>query len=114
MERIVMAQKPVVLCMLDGMGIEDSKSYNIYSSDVMPNLDQFTSRYLFSSLLSSGKSVGLSEQASATKNIGYLNIGACSTVKQSIEIVNSKLEENMFFNNESFLRKCSNLCFCSC
>ena len=96
-----MRRKPFVLCLMDGMGIEDSKSYNIYSSDIMPTLDTLTSRYLFSTLNSSGHGVGLSEGAPVTRDLGYLNIGACSVVKQSIEIVNSKILNNMFFNNES-------------
>ena len=96
-----MRRKPFVLCLMDGMGIEDAKSYNIYSSDVMPTLDTLTNRYLFTTLNSSGKGVGLSEGAAVNRDLGYLNIGACSIVKQSIEIVNSKIENNMFFNNES-------------
>ena len=96
-----MGRKPFVVCLMDGMGIEDSKSYNIYNSDVMPTLDSLTNRYLFSTLFSSGRGVGLSENASVTRDLGYLNIGAGSIVKQSIEITNSKIEDNMFFNNES-------------
>ena len=96
-----MGRKPFVVFLMDGMGIEDSKSYNIYNSDVMPTLDSLTNRYLFSTLFSSGKGVGLSENASATRDLGYLNIGAGSIVKQSIEITNSKIENNMFFNSES-------------
>ena len=96
-----MRRKPFVLCLLDGMGIEDAKSYSIYSSEVMPNLDTLTNRYLFSSLASSGKGVGLSENASATRDIGYLNVGTCGVVKQSIEIVNEKIDKNMFFNSET-------------
>ena len=96
-----MGRKPFVLFLMDGMGIEDAKSYNLYSSDIMPTLDALTSRYLFSTLNSSGRGVGLSENASATPELGYLNVGACDIVKQSIEIVNSKISENMFFNNAS-------------
>ncbi len=96
-----MAKKPFVVFLMDGMGIEDAKSYNIYSSEVMPTLDSLTTRYLFSTIASSGKGVGLSDNASATRDLGYLNIGAGSIVKQSIEIVNSKIDNNMFFNSES-------------
>lgn len=96
-----MGRKPFVVCLMDGMGVEDAKSYNIYNSDVMPTLDTLTNRYLFSTLFSSGKGVGLSEDASVTRDLGYLNIGAGCIIKQSIEIVNSKVEANMFFNNES-------------
>ena len=94
-----MSRKPFVVCLMDGMGVEDAKSYNIYSSDVMPTLDTFINRYLFTTLNSSGNGVGLSEDASVTRELGYLNIGAGTIVKQSIEIVNSKLSSNMFFNN---------------
>ena len=94
-----MSKKPFVVCLLNGMGIEDSKSFNIYNSDVMPTLDQFTTRYLFSTLTSSGNEVGLSAAASATREVGLLNVGACSTVKQSVEIVNSKIDSNTFFNS---------------
>lgn len=96
-----MVRKPFVLFLMDGMGIEDAKSYNLYNSDVMPTLDALSNRYLFTALNSSGKGVGLSDNASATRDLGYLNIGAGSIVKQSIEIVNSKIEKNEFFNNPS-------------
>ena len=96
-----MSKKPFVVCLLDGMGIEEAKSYNVYNSDVMPTLDEFTNRYLFCTLNSSGRGVGLSENASATKEIGYLNIGAGSIVKQSIEIINSKIENNLFLENDA-------------
>lgn len=96
-----MSRKPFVVCLMDGMGIEDAKSYNIYNSDVMPTLDAFTSRYLFTTLSSSGRSVGLGEEASATRELGYLNIGAGTIVKQSVEIINNKISNNMFFNNQN-------------
>lgn len=44
--------KKTVLFFINGFGIETKKSYNIYSSDLMPNLDNFTRRYLFASLAS--------------------------------------------------------------
>ena len=99
---VYMSRKPFVVCLMDGMGIEDAKSYNIYSSDVMPTLDDFTNHYLFTTINSSGRGIGLSEDASATRDIGLLNIGACSIVKQSIEIINSKINDNLFFSNSNF------------
>lgn len=96
-----MRKKPFVIFLMDGMGIEDAKSYAIYDSNVMPTLDTLTNRYLFSSLNSSGNGVGLSSEAAATKEQGYLNIGAGSIIKQSIEIVNAKIEENGFFDNQA-------------
>ena len=94
-----MRKKPFVVCLMDGMGIEDAKSFEIYSPTVMPTLDSLTNRYLFTTLETSGKKVGLSEEASATKELGYLNIGAGKVIKQAIEILNEKIEKNEFFSN---------------
>lgn len=96
-----MRKKPFVLLLMDGMGVEDAKSYAIYDSTIMPTLDTLLNRYLFTTLSSSGRSVGLSEDAAATRELGYLNIGAGSIVKQSVEILNEKIEKNEFFNNPS-------------
>ena len=96
-----MRKKPFVVCLMDGMGIEDAKSYAVYDSSVMPTLDALTNRYPFTTLATSGKGVGLSDDASATKEQGYLNIGAGSVIKQSVEIVNERIEKNTFFNSEA-------------
>ena len=96
-----MRKKPFVVCLMDGMGIEDAKSYAIYDSTVMPTLDSLINRYPFTTLESSGKNVGLTNEAPVTKELGYLNIGAGKVIKQSIEILNEKIEQNQFFNNPS-------------
>ena len=96
-----MRKKPFVVCLMDGMGIEDAKSFEIYSANVMPTFDSLINRYLFTTLETSGKKIGLSEEASATRDIGYLNIGAGKIIKQSIEILNEKIEQNQFFSNPS-------------
>ena len=44
--------KKTVLFLINGFGIESKNSYNVYSSELMPNLDNLTRRYLFSSLVS--------------------------------------------------------------
>ena len=96
-----MRKKPFVVCLMDGMGIEDAKSYAVYDSSVMPTLDALTNRYPFTTLATSGKGVGLSDDASATREQGYLNIGAGSIIKQSVEIVNERIEKNTLFNSEA-------------
>ena len=96
-----MRKKPFVVFLMDGMGIEDAKSYEIYSADVMPNLDSLINRYLFTTLDTSGKKIGLSDEAAATKDLGYLNFGAGKPIKQAIEILNEKIEKNEFFSNPS-------------
>ena len=42
--------KKTVLFLMNGFGVEQSDSYNIYSSQLMPNLDGYIKRYLFSTI----------------------------------------------------------------
>ena len=45
--------KKTVLFLMNGMGIEQKNSYNIYSSELMPNLDRFIREHFFTSISSS-------------------------------------------------------------
>jgi len=42
--------KKTVLFLMNGFGIEQANSYNVYNSKLMPNLDSYTQKYLFSSI----------------------------------------------------------------
>lgn len=42
--------KKTVLFLMNGFGIEQKDSYNVYNSKLMPNLDSYTQKYLFSSI----------------------------------------------------------------
>lgn len=44
--------KKNILLLINGFGVEQVDSYNIYSKEVMPNLDRLTTEWLFSSLQS--------------------------------------------------------------
>lgn len=42
--------KKTVLFLMNGFGVEQLDSYNIYNAQLMPNLDRYTKEYLFSSI----------------------------------------------------------------
>ncbi len=42
--------KKTILYLMNGFGVEQKDSYNIYNSSLMPNLDRFTKEYLFGTL----------------------------------------------------------------
>ena len=83
-----------ILMLINGFGIEQADSYNIYGKDIMPNLDRLTNEWLFSSLQSKELdykdgyrkfSIGINE--SLTYNI----------IEQSI--LNESYNTNMLFNS---------------
>ena len=42
--------KKTVLFLMNGFGIEQLNSYSIYNANLMPNLDSYTKKYLFSTV----------------------------------------------------------------
>lgn len=99
----IKSRKPFVVCILDGFGLEEEKSFPIYSKELMPTLDTLSNRYLFSSIGVSGKSVGMSESSAANNEIGYLNFGSGCIVKQSTIITNSHIQDGSFITNNNIL-----------
>ena len=96
--------KPLVLCILDGVGIKKDSYGNALSKAKTPNFDYLIKNYPNSLLEASGKYVGLPEGQMGNSEVGHINIGTGRAVKQSIDIIteaikNNKLKENKELNS---------------
>ncbi len=92
-------QKPVVLLILDGLGIASSGPGNALSQSDTPNLDRLLSTYPKSTLKCSGPSVGLPEGQMGNSEVGHLNIGAGRVVYQDILRISLALEQGRLEKN---------------
>lgn len=95
--------KPVVLCIMDGIAINDEVYGNAVKQANTPNLDYLWEKYPHSLLEASGTSVGLPEGQMGNSEVGHINIGAGRVVYQSLQLINEKIKDNSFFENEEFL-----------
>ncbi len=83
--------KKTVLFLMNGFGIEQAGSYNIYSSKLMPNLDSYTKNYLFTSIES--KAYDLAS--------GYRTFSTASELPLSYSLIDNyytKFNENKNLN----------------
>ena len=96
--------KPVVLMILDGVGVREQSHGNAVKQANTPNLDKLFSKYNSSLLEASGKDVGLPVGIMGNSEVGHMNIGAGRIVYQSLQLINEKIEDKTFFQNESFLK----------
>lgn len=96
-------KKPIVLCILDGIGIGKDNQYNAVYLAKTPTLDYLKKNYSHSRLKCGGRAVGLPENQMGNSEVGHLNIGAGRVVYQSLTLINSKIEDKSFFKNESLL-----------
>ena len=85
-------KRPVVLVILDGWGIGQDEPGNAVLAASTPVMDDLTARYPTTSLLTSGRAVGLPDGQMGNSEVGHMNIGAGFVVHQSISRIDSAIE----------------------
>jgi 2,3-bisphosphoglycerate-independent phosphoglycerate mutase len=95
--------KPVVLAILDGMGIRKEKDGNAVLNAKLPFFNYLLETYPYSTLHASGTYVGLPEGQMGNSEVGHMNIGAGQIVYQPLELINKAIEDKSFFKNEKLL-----------
>ncbi len=95
--------KPIILCILDGVGITNKKEGNAFLKADTKCLDYLFKTYPHKELEASGKLVGLPEGQMGNSEVGHSNIGAGRIVYQAIEMINNQIETNEFFTNKNII-----------
>jgi 2,3-bisphosphoglycerate-independent phosphoglycerate mutase len=94
--------KPILLCILDGVGIRNEEKGNAFLKANKPNFDYLWNNYPHSLLEASGELVGLPEGQMGNSEVGHMNIGAGRIVYQPLQLINEKIKNKEFFENERF------------
>ncbi len=95
--------KPLLLCILDGVGINKNIKGNAYKLANTPNLDMLFKKYPNSKLEASGEKVGLPKGQMGNSEVGHSNIGAGRIVYQGIQLINEEIKNKNFYKNENIL-----------
>lgn len=91
--------KKLLLCILDGVGINQSSKGNAYMLAKTPNLDKIINKYPHSKLVASGCEVGLPKGIMGNSEVGHTNIGAGRVILQGMELINNSIKTHTFENN---------------
>ena len=75
-------KKPLVLCIMDGVGIADRGPHNAVAMARMPYFQKLLSNYPHSQLDASGPAVGLPGGTMGNSEVGHITIGAGRVVNQ--------------------------------
>lgn len=94
--------KPIVLCIMDGVGIRHEIKGNAFKMANKPNLDYLYNNYPHSLLEASGELVGLPAGQMGNSEVGHMNIGAGRIVYQPLQLINEKIKNKEFFENIEF------------
>ncbi|WKV09681.1 2,3-bisphosphoglycerate-independent phosphoglycerate mutase [Thermoanaerobacterium sp. CMT5567-10] len=99
----------VMLVVLDGFGISESKEGNAIYTANTPNLDYYFKNYPNTKLIPSGLAVGLPEGQMGNSEVGHLNIGAGRIVYQELTRISKEIKEGEFFKKQEFLDAIENV-----
>lgn len=94
--------KPIILAIMDGVGLREDNSGNAFNQAIKPNYDRFIDEFPHSRLDASGIMVGLPDGQMGNSEVGHLNIGAGRIVYQPLELINKAIKDGSFSDNLAF------------
>jgi len=97
-------KKPVVLIIMDGLGLTSEGPGNAFTLAKTPVLDGLMKQYPNNTLTASGLSVGLPEGQMGNSEVGHLNIGGGRIVYQSLTRIHKSIKDGDFFKNKAYLK----------
>lgn len=101
--------KPMVLMILDGWGINSSCDNNAVCQAKTPVLDSLFARCAHAKLLCSGEAVGLPNGQQGNSEVGHLNLGAGRVVYQDLLRISRDIADGSFEKNVAFVRMMTRL-----
>ena len=87
-------KKPIVLCIMDGWGINENIANNAVALAKTPNVDFLTKTFPYSTLDASGADVGLPIGQVGNSEVGHMNLGSGRVVLQTLPKINKAFDNN--------------------
>lgn len=103
-----MSKKPVVLMILDGYGLNDTKEHNAVAEADTPVMDKLMAEYPFVRGNASGMAVGLPDGQMGNSEVGHLNMGAGRIVYQELTRITKEIQDGTFFENKALMDAVNN------
>lgn len=92
--------RPVLLVVMDGVGLRDEEEGNAFKQAETPNIDKLMEDG-YAELEASGPAVGLPEGYTGNSEVGHLHMGAGRTVPQRLKRINDAIEEDRLEEKEA-------------
>ena len=96
-------RRPVLLVIMDGVGINPSKQYNGFAEANTPRLDAYFANYQHTTLNASGHAVGLPDGQMGNSEVGHLSLGCGRIIRQDLVRIDDAIESGDFYRNRALL-----------
>ncbi|PTX57925.1 phosphoglycerate mutase [Litoreibacter ponti] len=95
------APKPVILCILDGWGLSDTREGNAPVLAQTPTFDRLMSSCPNATLITHGPDVGLPKGQMGNSEVGHTNIGAGRVVAMDLGQIDLAIEQGTFAKEDA-------------
>ncbi len=96
-------RRPVLLVIMDGIGVNPSRRDNAVALASTPNLDDIYAANPVCLLEASGAAVGLPDGQMGNSEVGHLSLGAGTVLKQDLVKINDAIEDGSFAENPALV-----------
>ena len=96
-------RRPVLLVIMDGIGVNPSKKNNAVALANTPNLDAIYAAHPVCLLEASGRAVGLPEGQMGNSEVGHLTLGAGTVLRQDLVKINDAIDDGSFATNNAIV-----------
>lgn len=104
-----MVKKPVLLVVMDGMGLSDSEYGNAVKNAYTPTLDKLMAQCPHTSLKASGLAVGLpSDKDMGNSEVGHNALGCGQIYSQGAKLVNESIISGEIYQSETWKKLAAN------
>src|SRR5450432_1414867 len=99
-----MANKKVILVIMDGWGLGKIPSADAIQHAKTPFVSSLYKNYTNTTLVTCGEAVGLPDGQMGNSEVGHLNLGAGRVVYQELQRINVAIRDGSFAKNPVLLR----------
>jgi 2,3-bisphosphoglycerate-independent phosphoglycerate mutase len=99
--------KPIVLTIIDGMGIGSNSQINPLRIANIPNFKGLEKNYPGCSLQASGMAIGMPWNEAGNSEVGHMVIGAGRVIYQYLPRISLEIKNGLFFKNPALLKTMS-------
>jgi len=96
-------RRPVILIIMDGIGVNPAKENNAVALASTPNLDRIYASNTTCLIEASGKAVGLPDGQMGNSEVGHLSLGAGTVLKQDLVKISDAIKDKSFDTNDALL-----------
>ena len=106
-DRSAAPPKPIVLCVLDGFGLNNDPRRNALLAADMPTWRGLMADWPHARLEAAGTAVGLPAGQMGNSEVGHLNLGAGFRVLQDLPRISEAIDDGSFYANSALKAACA-------